>query len=76
MAQPWKVLNKNDARAYTCGLLDLVDEGMINKEQLIEDLLTWMSEYEVEQFCKQMLKDDDNECVIRDDSEVEEDFED
>lgn len=71
MAQPYKVINKFDARAYTCALLDLVDEGMLDRDQLIEDLVTWMSEYEVEQFCKQMLKDDDNECVIRDDSEVE-----
>lgn len=71
MAQPYKVINKYDARAYTCGLLDLVEEGMLDRDQLIEDLVTWMSEYEVEQFCKQMLRDDDNECVIRDDSEVE-----
>lgn len=76
MAQPYKVIDKHDARAYTCALLELVDEGMLDRDQLIEDLVTWMSEYEVEQFCKQMLKDDDNECVIRDESEVEEDFED
>ena len=71
MAQPWKVIDKRDSRAYTCALLELVDEGMLDRDSLIQDLLGWMSEYKVEQFCKQNLRDDDNECVIRDESEVE-----
>lgn len=40
------------ARKYTSQLLDLVDEGVIDKDNLILDLLGWMSESEVEEFCR------------------------
>ena len=69
MSRPWKVIDPRDSRAYTCALLELVDEGMVGRGQLIEDLLSWMSEHDVEQFCKKMLRDEDNECVIREEDE-------
>ena len=60
-----KTINPHDARAYTCAVLELVDEGMLDKDVLIDLLLAWMSEYEVKQFCEKNLRDDDtNECLI------------
>jgi DNA-binding ferritin-like protein (Dps family) len=73
MSEPFRTIDPRDSRAYTCALLELVDEGMIARGQLIEDLLSWMSEDDVEQFCKKMLRDEDNECIIREaDEEIEE----
>ncbi len=39
-------------REYTIRLLELVDEGVIDRDSLIQDLLGWMSEHEVEQFVR------------------------
>ena len=65
----WKTIDPRDSRAYTCALLELVDEGMIDRQQLIEDLLSWMSEDDVRRFCQKMLRDDDNDCVIREEED-------
>lgn len=40
------------ARKFTCQLLDMVEQGVIDKDYLIQDLLGWMSEAEVEEFCR------------------------
>ena len=65
MSQPWKVINPSDSRAYTCAVLELVDEGFLDKDTLIQDLLGWMDEDEVRQFCDKNLRDDnDNEPLI------------
>ena len=40
------------ARAYTYALLDMVDQGVVDKDSLIQDLLGWMSEAEVQDFCR------------------------
>jgi hypothetical protein len=71
-----KTINPYDARAYTCAVLELVDEGMLDKDVLIDMLLAWMSEHDVQQFCEANLRDDDtNECLIGSelDSDEEED---
>ena len=39
-------------RAYTRALLDMVDQGVVDRDSLIQDLLGWMSEAEVEDFCR------------------------
>ena len=39
-------------RKMTCHLLDLVDEGMVDKDWLILALLSWMSEDDVAEFCE------------------------
>ena len=60
-----KVIDPHDTRAYTCAVLELVDEGMLDKDVLIGELLSWMSEHEVKQFCERNLRDDEtNECLI------------
>lgn len=38
------------SRAYTCALLEMVDEGIVDSHKLAQDLLGWMSEDEVRQF--------------------------
>jgi hypothetical protein len=37
-------------REYTCKLIDLMDEGVIDPAQLAQNLMCWMSEHEVERF--------------------------
>jgi hypothetical protein len=60
-----KVIDPRDSRAYTVALLELVDEGVLDKDTLIQDLLGWMSEDDVAGFCKKNLRDEDsNECLI------------
>lgn len=70
MGQPFKTIRKNDSRAYTCAVLELIDEGVLDKDQLIQDLLGWMSEHDVERFCVRNLRDEDNECLIRPEDEL------
>lgn len=72
MAEPLKVVNGRHARGFTGAVLELMDEGYLDKQSLIEDLLSWMSEDDVEDFCRKNLRDEDNECLIRYESEVEE----
>jgi hypothetical protein len=50
-------------REYTIRLLELVDEGVIDRDSLIQDLLGWMSEDEVRRFALQSeyLNDDDED---------------
>lgn len=72
---PQIVIDPRDSRAYTCGLLQMVDEGMVDKDTLIQDLLGWMDEASVKQFCEKNFRDEDNECVIGpEDDEDEDDF--
>ena len=71
---PYKIVNPADSRAYTCAVLEMLDNGELDKDQLIQDLLGWMSEDEVRQFCQRNLRDDENECIIgTEDDEDEED---
>lgn len=51
----WTARDARRSREYTCKLLELVDEGMIDKATLIQDLLGWMSEAEVEQFARKNI---------------------
>ena len=64
MANPAVIVDPHDARAYTCAVLEMLDAGLLNKDQLIGDLLGWMSEDDVKGFCKHNLRDDDNDCMI------------
>jgi hypothetical protein len=38
------------AREYTNKILEMLDEGMFDKDMLIRDLLSWMSENDVKAF--------------------------
>ncbi len=48
----WTAADQRRARAYTTRLLEMVDEGMIDKDNLIQDLLGWMSEDDVKDFAR------------------------
>lgn len=49
-------VNTRKSRAATCAVLDLVEQGALDKESLIRDLLNWMSEDDVREFCEQNLQ--------------------
>lgn len=48
----WTAKDTRRSRRYTTELLDMVDQGLIDKDSLIQDLLGWMSEEEVKQFAR------------------------
>ena len=48
-------------RIYTKKLLDLIDEGVVDKDALILNLLNWMSEDFVKEFYEQYYESDDEE---------------
>ena len=67
MAEAFRTVGWGEIRGFTNALLDLVEEGIISKDILLQELLSWMSEDEVEEFCLRnlALRDDDNEPIIR-----------
>lgn len=48
-------------RIYTKKLLDLVDEGVVDKDALILNLLNWMSEDFVKEFYEQYYEIDEED---------------
>lgn len=62
------------SREYTRRLLDYVDEGIVNQVDLIQSLLMWMSESEVEEFYKKCGYDELDE--EEEDDELDDDDED
>jgi len=55
------------ARKTTNLILDMVAEGTLEKEQLIRDLLMWMSESDVEDFAAHSgILDDEEETDVDD----------
>ena len=48
----WTARDARMSRRYTTELLEMVEQGMVDKDSLIQDLLGWMSEDEVEQFAR------------------------
>ena len=48
----WTARDARRSRQYTTALIDAVDQGLFDKDQLIADLLGWMSEADVEQFVR------------------------
>lgn len=45
-------INKRAMSPWRAAVLDLNDQGVFDKDNLIRDLLNWLSESEVEQFCR------------------------
>ena len=39
-------------RAYTCRLIELCDEGVLSKERIFDEFMFYLSEAEVEEFCR------------------------
>lgn len=56
------MIDKTKPRAYTNALWDMVEQGLIDKDYLIRDLIGWMSEHDVRRFCQQnsyLVEDED-----------------
>jgi len=45
-------VDTRQARAYTCALLDMVEQGVVDKDALIRDLLGYLSESDVQDFVR------------------------
>ena len=56
----WTARDARQSRRYTTALLDMVEQGVVDKDSLIQDLLGWMSEDEVKEFARRndYLQDD------------------
>ena len=46
-------------RKYTNKIIELVDDGILDRDTLIRDLLCWMSESDVEEFYGSYLSEED-----------------
>ena len=73
----WTQQDSYRSRRYTCELLDMVEQGMIDKDSLIKDLLGWMSESDVAEFARrndyiQDLDGDDSYDEFDDDGQPDE----
>lgn len=63
MSEPWKTVQPHDSRGFTCAVMELVEDGSFDKDSLIRDLLMWMSEGDVREFCERVLVDDDGPLI-------------
>jgi hypothetical protein len=48
----WTAKDARRSRIYTTALLEAVDNGVVDRDTLINDLLGWLSESEVEAFVR------------------------
>ena len=64
----WTQQDSYRSRRYTCELISLVEDGMLDKDNLIRDLLGYLSESEVQDF----VRKNDLMPWLEDDSEDEE----
>jgi hypothetical protein len=49
------------ARKYTNKILERLDEGLLHRDFLIQNLLMWMSEAQVKEFYESVISCDDDE---------------
>lgn len=48
----WTAKDARRSRPYTCTMLDMVEQGAVDKDTLITDLLGYLSEDEVKDFAR------------------------
>ena len=65
MTMTWSAQHARDSRRVTSELLDLVEQGVIDRDNLIRDLLGWMSESDVAEFARR------NDYITDDEAEDE-----
>jgi hypothetical protein len=63
MIMTWSAQHARDSRRVTAQLLDMVEQGVIDRDSLILDLLGWMSEAEVAEFARRndYITDDEDQ---------------
>jgi len=73
MAEAFRTISYGETRGFTNALLELVEEGLLDKENLLQLLIAWMSEDEVERFCLRSLdmRDEDNEPFVRHETDTD-----
>lgn len=66
-------INQRNPRNYTCALLDMVEQGIVDKESLIRDLLGYMSEADVADFahCNDYIQDDEEDEEVKESGMLE-----
>jgi hypothetical protein len=50
-------VDESKTRAYTCAILEQMDEGVLDPKWLVEALLNAMSERDVKRFAKEVLSE-------------------
>jgi hypothetical protein len=63
MTMIWSAQHAQASRRVTTELLDLVEQGVIDRDSLIRDLLGWMSESDVAEFARRndYITDDEDQ---------------
>ncbi len=59
-------------RKYTNKIIEFVDDGMLDRDILIRDLLNWMSESDVKEFYDNHIRDDEEDDDDGQPSEMDE----
>ena len=54
-------------RQFTNRILEMVDDGVLDKDFLIQNLLMWMSEYDVKEFFDNTIYDVENDELENED---------
>ena len=60
-------VDESKTRAYTCAILELMDEGALDPKWLVEALLQELSERDVKRFAKEVLSEVFEEKEYEDD---------
>jgi len=60
-------VDESKTRAYTIAILDMMDEGILDPKQLVQDLLGELSERDVKQYAQEVLTEFFNEEEEEDD---------
>ena len=63
-------VNTGTARAYTNAVLEAIEGGVVDTDTLVRDLLNFMSEHDVREFCEHYLSD----IISEEDEELDTDF--
>lgn len=78
MARAIYTVSAGESRGFTNALMEAAEDGVITSDMLLRELLLWMSESEVADFCERSLalRDEDNKPVIRHEDDDEDEDED
>ena len=50
-------VDETKTRAYTTAILEMMDEGLLDPKQLVQDLLSELSERDVKRFAQEVLSE-------------------
>ena len=50
-------VDETKTRAYTTAILEMMDEGLLDPKQLVQDLLAELSERDVKRFAQEVLSE-------------------